>query len=102
LKYQKSEYSKLARINPGKDMNMRNVCWCIILNSVFSFLAMGQGVCVDEIRAQAGAGHWEVDTDNPVFRPGGEGEWDAGALGSMTVVALFKGKITDISRRKTQ
>jgi len=33
-----------------------------------------------------GAGHWEIYTNNLVLRPGAKGEWDAGALGSMTVL----------------
>ncbi len=32
------------------------------------------------------AQRWSVFSDNPVLRPGAEGEWDAGALGTMTVL----------------
>ena len=49
---------------------------------------MGQGVPVAGLRVQTGAGHWEVYTNNPVLRPGAKGEWDAGALGSMTVLKV--------------
>ena len=36
----------------------------------------------------AGTGHWEVYSNNPVLRLGTKGEWDAGALGSMTVLRV--------------
>jgi hypothetical protein len=36
----------------------------------------------------ASPGRWQVFTNNPVLRPGAKGEWDAGALGSMTVLKV--------------
>jgi hypothetical protein len=38
--------------------------------------------------ALAGTNRWAVYTNNPVLRPGATGEWDAGALGSMTVLKV--------------
>jgi len=43
---------------------------------------------VQELRAMAGADHWAVYTNNPVLRPGAQGEWDAGALGTMSVLKV--------------
>ena len=36
----------------------------------------------------ASSGRWQIYTNNPVLRPGAKGEWDAGALGSMTVLRV--------------
>jgi hypothetical protein len=33
-------------------------------------------------------GPWQIYSNNPVLRPGAKGEWDAGALGSMTVLQV--------------
>jgi hypothetical protein len=41
---------------------------------------------VQRLRELAGSGHWAIYANNPVLRPGAKGEWDAGALGSMTVL----------------
>lgn len=41
-----------------------------------------------QLRELAGADHWAVYPNNPVLRPGAQGEWDAGALGSMTVLKV--------------
>jgi len=43
---------------------------------------------VQQLRDMAGTDHWAVYPDNPVLRPGAKGEWDAGALGSMTVLKV--------------
>ena len=40
------------------------------------------------LRDLAGTDRWAVCPDNPVLRPGAKGEWDAGALGSMTVLKV--------------
>jgi len=69
-------------------MNKRSVCLYIVLNGLAGFMTMGQGVSVDELSAQAGAGHWAIYTNNPVLRPGAKGEWDAGALGTMNVLKV--------------
>ena len=34
----------------------------------------------------AGGNVWDAYPGNPVLKPGAPGEWDAGALGSMTVL----------------
>ena len=36
----------------------------------------------------ASSGWWQIYTNNPVLRPGAKGEWDAGALGSMSVLKV--------------
>ena len=36
----------------------------------------------------AAPGRWQLFTNNPVLRPGAKGEWDAGALGSMSVLKV--------------
>jgi len=41
---------------------------------------------VQQLRGLAGAERWAAYTNNPVLRPGAKGAWDAGALGSMTVL----------------
>jgi hypothetical protein len=38
--------------------------------------------------AWAVPGRWQLLTNNPVLRPGAKGEWDAGALGSMSVLKV--------------
>jgi hypothetical protein len=38
--------------------------------------------------ASGSPGQWQVYSNNPVLRPGARGEWDAGALGSMTVLKV--------------
>ena len=43
---------------------------------------------VQQLRDLAGTNHWAVYSNNPVLRPGAKGEWDAGALGSMTVLKV--------------
>src|SRR5439155_21364349 len=43
---------------------------------------------IKELHELAGTNGFTVYTNNPVLRPGGKGEWDAGALGSMTVLKL--------------
>jgi predicted GH43/DUF377 family glycosyl hydrolase len=43
---------------------------------------------VPQVRALAGAKPWAVYPHNPVLRPGAPGAWDAGALGSMTVLKV--------------
>jgi predicted GH43/DUF377 family glycosyl hydrolase len=43
---------------------------------------------VPQVRALAGTDHWAVYPHNPVLRCGASGEWDAGALGSMTVLKV--------------
>lgn len=40
----------------------------------------------DELIKIAGTDSFQVYHGNPILKPGDEGEWDAGALGSMTVV----------------
>jgi len=40
------------------------------------------------LRDLAGAGHWAVYPHNPVLQLGAKGAWDAGALGSMTVLKV--------------
>ena len=53
--------------------------------------AAGEGdrvLSVQQLRGLAGTGRWAVYTNNPVLRPGAKGEWDAGALGSMTVLRV--------------
>ena len=45
---------------------------------------------VQQLRGLAGTDHWAIYTNNPVLRPGAKGEWDAGALGSMTVLKVGK------------
>ena len=39
----------------------------------------------------ASSGWWQIYTNNPGLRPGAKGEWDAGALGSMTVLKVADG-----------
>lgn len=43
---------------------------------------------VQQLRDLGGADHWGGCTDNPVLRPGAKGQWDAGALGSMSVLKV--------------
>ncbi|MCX6929791.1 MAG: hypothetical protein NT154_42240 [Verrucomicrobia bacterium] len=43
---------------------------------------------VQQARALAGTNRWVIYTNNPVLRPGAPGDWDAGALGSMTVLKV--------------
>ena len=47
-----------------------------------------RGLDLRELRRLAGAGRWQPYTNNPVLRPGPPGSWDAGALGSMTVLQV--------------
>ena len=50
--------------------------------------AGGPTLSVPQLRALAGTNGWAVYTNNPVLRPGATGAWDAGALGSMTVLKV--------------
>lgn len=43
---------------------------------------------IPQLRDLAGAGRWAIYPHNPVLRPGAKGAWDAGALGSMTVLKV--------------
>jgi len=47
-----------------------------------------RALSVQQLRDLAGTDHWAVYPNNPVLRPGAKGEWDAGALGSMTVLMV--------------
>src|SRR5271157_3322016 len=54
---------------------------------------VGQGenkdlVKFDQLRDWAGIGHFAVYPNNPLLQPGAKGEWDAGAMGSMTVLKV--------------
>ena len=69
-------------------MKRRTICWCLVLQCVLGLLAMARGVGLEELRAQAGSGQLTVYANNPVLAPGAPGEWDAGALGSMSVVKV--------------
>ena len=48
----------------------------------------GQPLSIKQLRDLAGTGHWAIYPDNPIIQPGAKGEWDAGALGSMTVLKV--------------
>jgi len=43
---------------------------------------------ISQLRARVSTGQWTNYPSNPVLKPGGKGEWDAGALGSMTVLKV--------------
>jgi hypothetical protein len=43
---------------------------------------------VADVKKLGGKRSWKVYVDNPVLAPGKEGEWDAGALGSMSVLEV--------------
>ena len=47
-----------------------------------------KALSVQQLRDLAGTNHWAVYPDNPVLRPGVKDEWDAGAVGSMTVLKV--------------
>ncbi|MCX6879599.1 MAG: hypothetical protein NTW21_38210 [Verrucomicrobia bacterium] len=47
-----------------------------------------QALGVQQLRDLAGTDRWAVYPHNPVLQPGAKGEWDAGALGSMTVLKV--------------
>ena len=47
-----------------------------------------KALSVQQLRELAGANHWAVYPDNPGLRPGVKDEWDAGAVGSMTVLKV--------------
>lgn len=42
----------------------------------------------EQLRTLAGSSHWSVYPYNPLLQPGAKGTWDAGALGSMTVLKV--------------
>jgi len=43
---------------------------------------------IQQLRARISTGQWTNYPSNPVLKPGAKGEWDAGALGSMTVLKV--------------
>lgn len=43
---------------------------------------------LDQLRELAGSDHFVPYSNNPVLQPGAKGTWDAGALGSMTVLKV--------------
>jgi len=43
---------------------------------------------IDAVRSLGGTDHWNPYPRNPVIKPGKKGHWDAGALGSMSVVKV--------------
>jgi hypothetical protein len=47
-----------------------------------------ESIKFDQLRELAGTGHFAVYPNNPVLEPGSKGEWDAGAMGSMTVLKV--------------
>jgi beta-fructofuranosidase len=47
-----------------------------------------KALSVLQLRDLAGTNCWAVCPNNPVLRPGAKDEWDAGALGSMTVLKV--------------
>jgi hypothetical protein len=51
-------------------------------------LGGGQALSVQQLHDLTGTDHWKIYPNNPVLQPGAKGEWDSGALGSMTVVKV--------------
>jgi hypothetical protein len=50
--------------------------------------ARPKALSIDEVRRLGGEGAWRVYGRNPVISTGSSGDWDAGALGSMTVLRV--------------
>jgi len=48
----------------------------------------GEILDIQQLRDMAGTGRWAIYPHNPVLQPGAKGAWDAGALGSMTVLKV--------------
>lgn len=48
----------------------------------------GEILDIQQLLDLAGGDRWAIYPNNPVLRPGGKGAWDAGALGSMTVLKV--------------
>lgn len=66
------------------------VCLAMALLLSTQAQAAKQTFSVADIRALAGNGEFKPYCGNPIISPGPKGEWDAGAIGSMSVVKVGK------------
>jgi hypothetical protein len=69
----------------------RLVPWLCLVVTALPATAQEEAIptlSIEQVRDLGGKDHWQPYTENPVLRPGGKGEWDAGALGSMTVLKV--------------
>ena len=81
-------------------MNTSSIRDHILISLALGLMAVGpvseaqregaQALSVQQLRDLAGSNRWAIYPNNPVLRPGAKGEWDAGALGSMTVLKVGK------------
>jgi len=79
-------------------MKPRDISRGIIISVAAGLIAVAAVSCaqrdddrvlnVSQLRAPAGTDHLAIYTNSPVLRTGATGEWDAGALGSMTVLKV--------------
>ena len=86
-----------CRPHGGVLTHMATAAWCVRALLGIGLPLMGGGIArsaddpVAAVRAAtawAQPGQWQLFTGNPVLAPGPAGSWDAGALGSMTVLQV--------------
>jgi len=71
-----------------KIIHMLFICSMMAINIIAQTSKNITNPGFEQLRVLADTGHWSVYPDNPLLRPGAKGEWDAGALGSMTVLKV--------------
>lgn len=70
---------------------LKQLAWfCLVVGAmpVVAQEATAPILTVQQVRDLSATDHWAPCRDNPVLRPGAAGEWDAGALGSMSVLKV--------------